>query len=180
MSARIEYKKHRFVTVSQFQQAVRSFPPATVEHYHTAPEVFDLGKGFFRQHFFSFREAKVEWWELFPYCLWTSVRLNELSISKAGLSITKLVDTVSAASWWSKGERLVLKWFHKFYIVSVSFTKFICLFLNRSFSPVFLSCLYLGSWGWWTVRDWNPGSESPANQISCFWRSKFIIILLVS
>ena len=38
-----------------------------------------------------------------------SVHLNELSISKAGHSITKLLDTMSAACQWSKGERLVLE-----------------------------------------------------------------------
>ena len=39
----------------------------------------------------------------------TSVHLNELSISKAGHSITKLLDTMSAVCQWSKEERLVLE-----------------------------------------------------------------------
>ena len=35
------------------------------------------------------------------------MHLNELSISKAGHSITKLLDTMSASCQWSNGERLV-------------------------------------------------------------------------
>ena len=41
--------------------------------------------------------------------------------------------------------------------------------LFRVFVALFLSGLYLGSWGWWTVGDWYQRMQSSTNKISCSW-----------
>ena len=66
-------------------------------------------RDFFDSIFFFFQGSKNGMVITFPCCFLTSVPLNELSISKVGHSITKLLDTMSAACQWSKGERLVLE-----------------------------------------------------------------------